>query len=430
MFSKNNKNRISAMALIAAATLTTGSTYAGTLNWTGLGATTDFTDLANWDATPTGGTIDITSLVDIYNIDIDGIIAGPGNLMFREGGGINMSAGTFTSAGGGFGLIEDPNSLGFLNLTGGTMSGSFFLAELTVTLGGTADLTLSGGGNPINISTVNFTSPDASLHFIAEDVAAFTAEHLTKFTTRGDAAIIGDNLSVVTDGANGSIITGLGDFGAPITKVFVNTTTGLVTLDNLTDQDITLDYYQVTSSSGSLNTGSWTSLADIDRDNTGPSDGSGNGWEELGNSSANKIGEAILSGDDTIAAGDRASLGALFTPGSDEDLVFTSRQDGSARLILVEYYAENAMPGISGADTDNIVNSQDLDAIIDNFGSNAINGDTQDENGITDGVVSLSDIFNVRNNFNNNYNPAAAIPEPSSLALLGLTIAGLIKRRK
>ena len=430
MFSKNNKNRISAMALIAAATLTAGSTYAGTLNWTGLGATTDFTDLANWDAAPTDGTIDVNSLVDIYNIDIDGIISGPGNLMFREGGGLNMSAGTFTSAGGGFGLLEDPDSLGFLNLTGGTMSGSFFLAELTVTLGGTADLTLRGGGNPINISTVNFTSPNASLHFLAETVDQFTGEHLGKFFTRGDAAVIGDNLSVVTDGASGSIITGLGDFGAPITRVLVNTTTGLVTLDNQTDEDITLDYYQVTSAGGSLNTASWTSLANADRDYTGPVDGSGNGWEELGNSSANKIGEAILTGDDTVAAGERASLGALFTPGSDEDLVFTTRQDGSAVTVFIEYYSEDATPGISGADTDNIVNTQDLNAVIDNFGSNAINGDTQDQEGIADGVVSLADLFNVRNNLNNNYNSAVAIPEPTSIALLTLTIAGLIKRRK
>ena len=215
-----------------------------------------------------------------------------------------------------------------------------------------------------------------------------------------------------------------------VPKLRVNTTTGQVDFVNFGTSDVNTDYYQVTSAAGSLTTSTWASLEAQDRDNTGIADGSGNGWEELGNNSATKIGEAILTGEDTLAAGDAMTLGGIFTPGSDQDLVLTIRKDGAVTDIEVEYYSEAAMPGVSGLDSDNIVNAQDLAAVQANFGSKNADGDTQDANGHRDGIVNLNDLFNVRNNDNNNYNGAVAIPEPSSIALLALTLATLARRRK
>ncbi len=150
-------------------------------------------------------------LQDTYVVADGDTIVHNGFLQFRDGGTLDMTGGSITGGPdfGGIGVLELVDSLGNLNISGGTISGFYFIAEVNANIGGDAQITLLGGGNPINETTVNLTSNDASIHFTSETVGAFTAEHLSKFTVNGAPAVIGTNLSVVSDGASGSIVNAI-----------------------------------------------------------------------------------------------------------------------------------------------------------------------------------------------------------------------------
>lgn len=90
-----------------------------------------------------------------------------------------------------------------------------FVAGGAYNVDATSTLTLRGGGQPINI--IHSTTGPASVnlavggtvHFTAKEPADFPGQLLTFFTVNGATAVIGSNLSVVSDGASGSIVTGI-----------------------------------------------------------------------------------------------------------------------------------------------------------------------------------------------------------------------------
>ena len=84
----------------------------------------------------------------------------------------------------------------------------FVVNDVLVNIGGTSTATFGGGGNPINLSTVDLT-PGAVLSFLAETPDAFRTEHLSKTFVSGAPAIEGDNITIADDGAAGSIITAI-----------------------------------------------------------------------------------------------------------------------------------------------------------------------------------------------------------------------------
>src|SRR5690606_5516987 len=92
-----------------------------------------------------------------------------------------------------------------------------------------------------------------------------------------------------------------------------------------TNLAIDLDYYEITSESGSLDlSGSgWNSLQNPSLNTPAfPSgDGTGNGWEELGNLDDTIVAEFYLKGATEMASGTSVSLGNLFDGGT-EDLAF------------------------------------------------------------------------------------------------------------
>lgn len=85
---------------------------------------------------------------------------------------------------------------------------SQFLVTLAVSMSDASELVLNGGGNPINDTTIFLASDwTGSITFNDEDVAAVTAEHLSKITVNGAAATLGVNVNLVSDGDVGSVLT-------------------------------------------------------------------------------------------------------------------------------------------------------------------------------------------------------------------------------
>lgn len=116
-------------------------------------------------------------------------------------------AALLTSGSGGISLITTaPSALSLTN--GGSIDVQFIVNSWTLSVDGTSTVNFRGGGNPINGGTVDLAL-GGSATFSNETEAAFTTEHLSKFTVDGAPAVIGSNISVVSNGANGSIVTAI-----------------------------------------------------------------------------------------------------------------------------------------------------------------------------------------------------------------------------
>ncbi|BCX48188.1 hypothetical protein HAHE_20960 [Haloferula helveola] len=163
-------------------------------------------------------------------------------------GEFNAQSGPFSNQWTGF-LVNDSDILATNNGTDpnqGTFYGNLtisdtsslatqYLSNTYITLdGASSELTLNGGGNPINQSIVNLDAVGASIHFLGETVDAVLAEHL--YANSADqpqsGLLIGDQLAgnagmvagdldgsgnftnsngvgfnLVTDGGSGAILT-------------------------------------------------------------------------------------------------------------------------------------------------------------------------------------------------------------------------------
>jgi hypothetical protein len=90
----------------------------------------------------------------------------------------------------------------------------------------------------------------------------------------------------------------------------VNTSNGQTTLKNQTGAPVNVDYYQVTSATGALNSTAWNSFQEQNVAGFPAGNGTGNGWEQFGGSSANVIGESYL----TAAAMSRIARPSTWAP--------------------------------------------------------------------------------------------------------------------
>jgi hypothetical protein len=99
----------------------------------------------------------------------------------------------------------------------------------------------------------------------------------------------------------------------------VNMATGAMSIRTPTTQPpgVMINYYEITSGSGSLNPGGWVSF-----DDTENGDPPGIGWEEAGGTSAKTLSESNLLGASVIEPGAGRSLGQAFKVGSTRDLRF------------------------------------------------------------------------------------------------------------
>ena len=269
--------------------------------------------------------------------------------------------------------------IGIVNQSGGTVTAvtDFELGNLAK--GGTATYTLSAGtisANGFSIengSVLNFTVGSTGVLSILNGGLDFTSNFEDFINnggiTLGGAAALVSDFDINWDGTTKTTIGLVGGVPQPLGLV-VNTTTGLVTLNNPNAAPIAIDYYEIRSSSGDLIPGfdadfqpdgdvdstdlsTWQSAygatADGDADNDGDSDGrdfliwqrevgssavtsgwvsledqhfDGNGWEEGDTVSDTLLFETHLTGSSNITSSAPVGLGKLFTPGGSEILSF------------------------------------------------------------------------------------------------------------
>ncbi|NWK56544.1 PEP-CTERM sorting domain-containing protein [Verrucomicrobiaceae bacterium N1E253] len=176
--------------------------------WTGGGDGSSFFAEANWTddgGTPATGPIDPgTALaVDDYFISSTSLT----NIGALVLGDIATSL-TLNASSIGTASINGTNGAGALILTNGSLYNTQFAgANLTVDIDGTSALTLRGGNDPLpNGASVDLAAGGV-INFLAESVGDATSEHLGKITVGGQAAEIGVNVTLVSDGGSGSILT-------------------------------------------------------------------------------------------------------------------------------------------------------------------------------------------------------------------------------
>ncbi len=206
----------------------------------------------------------------------------------------------------------------------------------------------------------------------------------------------------------------------------VNTTTGEVKLMNNTNLDVNLDYYEITSESGALDltASGWNSLQNPTLNTPAfPSgDGSGNGWEELGNLDEHLAAEFFLQGSTEMENGTSVSLGNLFAGGT-QDLFFRYGIGGAFIDGVVEYLSG---PGLLGDfNNDGSVDAADYLVWRNNVGSSdsVLGG-----NGAGTGTVDGDDYQLWKSRYGQQAGALASeinpVPEPGSL-LLGSLLAAL-----
>ncbi|MFO0788623.1 MAG: PEP-CTERM sorting domain-containing protein [Pirellulales bacterium] len=129
------------------------------------------------------------------------------------------------------------------------------------------------------------------------------------FFGRRDAAVDDATLDVV-------------DAATKLMILEVNTTNGQARIRNQTGAAINIDYYNIKSAGSALNATAWNSLQEQNLAGFPAGNGSGNGWEQAGGSSATAIGESYLTGNSAVGANANIGLGGAFNVGGAQDLIF------------------------------------------------------------------------------------------------------------
>ena len=208
----------------------------------------------------------------------------------------------------------------------------------------------------------------------------------------------------------------------------MNTTNGQLAIKNQTGDPLNIDYYKIESTAErALNSTAWNSLQEQNLAGFPAGNGTGNGWEQFGGSSAKVIGESYLTGNSSVANSASVGLGAAFNVGGARDLVFRyAAISAPAAALSGDYNANgtvdaadyvrwrdnlNANVTLPNDTTPGMVTAADYDVWRANFGaSNIASGPGTLIQGFVRYVTSGA---------------ATAVPEASTFILVGLGIGSL-----
>ena len=262
----------------------------------------------------------------------------------------------------------------------------------------------------VNATRLNELNPFNSKTFDDATVANLGQAFTLNAASIGQA-IQGSDLKFEYTTANGDVRNGLVEYvGYNNIVMFVNPLTGEATVRNMSNFNVAIDGYTITSAAGSLEPGSgdWLSLDDQNLN--------GGQWFEA-NATATRLSELLMTGVMTLNTGDAFSLGALYDPQILGDLGFQFLLAGDATPLLGEVVYQ--IPG--DFDRNNVVNAADLAVWRSAFGVST----EGDANG--DRVSDGADFLAWQRNLGASWTPAttvaqATVPEPASVSLLLFTI--------
>jgi hypothetical protein len=207
----------------------------------------------------------------------------------------------------------------------------------------------------------------------------------------------------------------------------VNTTNGQVRFRNQTGAPVNIDYYEITSANNALNATGWTSLQDQNLPSFPAGNGSGNGWEEAGGSGSSTLSESYLTGSSAVVNNAVINLGAAFNVGGAQNLQFkygailsvspnpTGDYNNNGTVDAADYVLwrnggplqNDPTPGVQPAD---------YGVWRANFG---LSGGPIGPSTLLTGFVRYVTSFSGSGSF-------AAVPEPSTVILVGIGIASLV----
>jgi hypothetical protein len=239
----------------------------------------------------------------------------------------------------------------FVNLAGAnSFTGNIDVAgKLGLAMTGTLAFNIGSSGVNNGISGTGIAAFDGTFNFNLSGASSTLGDSwaITSVATQ----TFGDNFSVngFTEYVNGVWFKDSYQFNestgllsvAPLPqllKLQVNTATGAVSIVNGESSGFDVNYYELRSDSGALNSTSWTSV-----DGNVPA--SATTWEKAGGSNDNLLSETNLLGMKSLAPGSSpVSLGAAFDAGGAQDVEFfygLVGSDGALQQGVVEYVSGN-----------------------------------------------------------------------------------------
>jgi hypothetical protein len=203
----------------------------------------------------------------------------------------------------------------------------------------------------------------------------------------------------------------------------VNTNNGQASVRNQSGEAIRIDYYEITSDSGSLNATAWNSLQEQNLAGFPAGNGSGNGWEQFGGASARVVGESYLRGNSSLANNGTINIGPAFNAAGARDLVFQYAAVSGTAVVLTGDY--NSDGSVDAADyvawrKGNINGAQGYTDWRANFGKS---GGPSSPGALVNGFVRY---------VTSGVGAGAAVPEPAVVWIVGMGLAAVAvgSRRK
>ena len=218
---------------------------------------------------------------------------------------------------------------------------------------------------------------------------------------------------------------------APATEeltLTVNRVSGEIVLSNSGSIPATFNSYQIDSASGSLDTAGWNSLSDQNIDMVDDGADPGETWDEGNSSSANRLIESFLLGNTELAPAASISLGNAYDESVDaQDLEFRFNTLASGPFSGLIVYDDDPPVIFGDFEPDGDVDIIDFGVFADAFGSTDGDGNYNPAaDSEPDSDVDIIDFGKFADNFGIGTLQSAAVPEPSTVALLGICLAGVL----